>query len=98
LRIEECFLKNGGEVDFGIWQRRTPKSFRISLRWNEEKQQYEVYKHYFRLNVDEVAFSSQNLRLAVEFACDIANNYAEQVYGAPIYKDIVIKAKQKKEK
>lgn len=87
MKIKESHLKFGGEVDFGYWGERHNR-FRISLRWNKKKQQYEVYKHYFRTKTDEVVFSGKELGAAVKNACDIANGYAEKVYGEPIFKDV----------
>jgi len=89
MRIEASHLKIGGEVDFGIWG-EYPNRFRISLRWNKETQQYEVYKFYFRGKKEEVIFQSKELSRVVQKACEIANTYAQKVYGKPIYNDIAI--------
>ena len=86
MKIKESHLKIGGEVDFGNWG-KWDNRFRISLRWNKEKQQYEVYKYFFKTETDEVVFSSKDLNITVKKACDIANEQAKRVFGEPIFKD-----------
>ena len=89
MRITASSLKKGVEVDFGNWGSLANR-FRISLRWNGKKGVYEVYKFFYRTRKEDVVFSSPRLDEAVGRACQIANYYAKEVFGEPIYRDVAV--------
>jgi len=89
MKISASSVKTGGEVDFGNWGLHWNR-FRLSLRWNKEKQQYEVYRFFFRGKREVIVAKDQNITEIVKKACDLANKLAREVYGEDIYHDIAI--------
>jgi hypothetical protein len=83
MRIFERNLKIGGEVDFGYYGEFGKDRFRLSLRFNKDTQQFEVYKHFFatihiagkpldREEPEEVIMSSADLENVVREADKLA--------------------------
>jgi len=74
--IKPEHFERGGEVDFGIWERGTPRAHRLSMRRRAGR--YEVYKHIFRTGRDEVVYTTRSLRDAVHYTNRITG-YADIV-------------------
>jgi len=67
MKINSSMLENGGEIDITanyhrdeVWNRG-----RLSLRKRDGK--YEVYVHWYRDKREEVLYSSEDLREAVDY-------------------------------
>jgi len=56
------------------------ENHRLSLRKNMKTGKYEVYKHYFHKNTNEVVFESESLRDAVYKANEIMEKYWHRKY------------------
>ena len=89
MKISASSVKIGGEVDFGNWGTGWGR-FRISLRWNKETVQYEVYKFFFRGKREIVVAKNQSITEIVKKACDLANKFAREVFGEDIYHDVAV--------
>jgi hypothetical protein len=85
VKAEE--LKVGGEIDYGVYTKvidgkRT--GFRLSLRWNQEKERFEVFRYVFRDKSEHVVSSSAKLTTIVAAANRIANSLC----GKQVYRDV----------
>lgn len=83
MEIRASFLKTGGEVDFGCYGEFGKDRFRLSLRFNSDTQQYELYKHFFKTltsneEPEEVLMTSSELtpivREADRLATELSGN------------------------
>lgn len=75
LKVSESLLKKGVELDITS-HRDSPRAFKLSIRFNEMYQRYEVFKHFYRTKKNEVEYHSKNLRDIVE--------YIKAMYGVDI--------------
>ena len=69
MEIKREYLKDGREIDFTSHYHTATRKYihgRLSLRRRNGK--YEVYVYWFRLRKEEVLYSSDDFRAAVEFA------------------------------
>ncbi len=75
IRISQDELKKGVEIDITS-HRQSPRGFKLSIRFNEFYQRYEVFRHYYSTKKNEVEYHSKNLR-------DVAD-YIKSMYGVDI--------------
>ncbi len=66
IKVSEELLKKGIEVDIAS-HRNSPRAFKLSVRFNEMYQRYEVFRHYYRTRKNEVEYHSKNLHEVVEY-------------------------------
>ncbi len=65
-KISADSLIKGKEVDITS-HRNGPRNFKISIRYNETFQRFEVFRHYFRTKKNEVEYHSRNLKDVVDY-------------------------------
>ncbi len=66
VKISAESLKKGKEVDITS-HGNAPRNFKISIRYNETFQRFEVFRHYFRTKKNEVEYHSKNLKEVVDY-------------------------------
>jgi len=92
MEIKASYLRMGGEVDFGNYGEYGKDRFRLSLRWNSETRRYEVYKHFFKTltsnkETEEVQCSYISLKLAVQYADQIASDLSNSLWKDEVIED-----------
>ena len=66
VKVSKESLLKGNEVNITP-ERSAPRSFRISVRYNETFRRFEVYRHYYRTKKNEVEYHSRNLEEVVDY-------------------------------
>jgi len=65
IEVSVNALKKGKEID--ITPKSASRAFKISIRYNELYQRFEVFRHYYRTRKNEVEYHSRSIKEVADY-------------------------------